>query len=83
MRDELYRNIDNLEDFLCEKPLKPTLLDDELLICECNCVSVKDIKMLFHDERVVNVETLTRVLKLGSGCGSCLKSCDEWKDRIF
>jgi bacterioferritin-associated ferredoxin len=56
-------------------------LDEETLICECFCVSVKDIRELCSGE--VDLPLLQKELSLGQGCQSCLKRADDWIDKIF
>jgi NAD(P)H-nitrite reductase large subunit len=56
-------------------------LDDEGLICECFCVSVRDIRELCVSE--VNLDQLKIEFNLGQGCQSCLKSKDTWINKIF
>lgn len=54
---------------------------DDLLICECMCLSAGDIRKCLK-ENVVDLNLLTCELKLGSGCSSCLKSFHSWKEGI-
>jgi bacterioferritin-associated ferredoxin len=58
-------------------------INDEVLVCECMCISAKDIRNLFSDTQIVDLEVLKKELSLGSGCSSCIKSFSEWKDNIF
>ena len=62
---------------------KPThkKLDENTLICECMCISVKDIRDFIKEDEI-NLSILSKELKLGSGCSSCFKSFNQWKDRI-
>jgi bacterioferritin-associated ferredoxin len=58
-------------------------INDEVLICECMCVSAKDIRNLFSDSRVIDLEILKKELLLGTGCSSCIKSFQDWRESIF
>ena len=58
-------------------------LDDDVLICECFCVSVRDIRDACHSIQSVDFELLAKNLSLGQGCQSCLKAADTWKNKIF
>lgn len=70
--------MDSLEDLL---PGHLEKLDDEALICECFCVSVKDIRDLCAGK--VDLAILEDQLGLGNGCQSCLKRKDDWMNKIF
>ncbi len=59
------------------------LLDNEILICECMCVSVLDIRELLRDTREVDLNILKEQLSMGQGCSSCTKSFEQWKNKIF
>lgn len=58
---------------------------DDLLICECKCLSVGDIReaLVTGKKNTVDLNYLRENLGLGSGCSSCLKSFDSWKSKIF
>jgi NAD(P)H-nitrite reductase large subunit len=58
-------------------------INDEVLICECMCISAKDIRNLFSDSKVVDLDVLKEEFSFGTGCSSCIKSFSNWKDRIF
>lgn len=60
---------------------KDSKIPDDQLICECLCISAGDIRKCLKGN-VVDLETLSFELKLGSGCSSCKKSFQQWKDRI-
>ena len=63
------------------------LLSEELpprgdsLICECECVSLKDIRD-FASQGSYDLDTLKRELNLGAGCASCVRSYETWKAKI-
>lgn len=59
------------------------LLNDDVLICECMCVSALDIRELFRDTREIDLKMLKEQLGVGQGCSSCIKSLDQWKGKIF
>ena len=80
MDRDLLREIDQVEDYL---PDEPEHLDDEILICECFCVSVKDIRQEFEETGKVDVQLLQDRFSLGHGCQSCMKRIDSWINKIF
>lgn len=82
MSDDIHREIDKLEDYIDLKTID-LLLPNDHLICECNCVSVQDIRDCFAKEKKVDLETLAEKFLLGTGCQSCLKNVSEWKEKIF
>ena len=54
---------------------------DDILICECKCVSLGQIREIVG-KKEVNLSLLRKHLGVGSGCSSCLKSFEQWKIRI-
>lgn len=58
-------------------------IDDEILICECFCVSALDIRQACAHLGKVDVSLLQTNLSLGHGCQGCLKRLDYWIDKIF
>lgn len=60
-------------------------IEDEVLICECMCISAGDIRKFFNENQIVNVDldALKREFGLGSGCSSCVKTFSQWKEKIF
>lgn len=56
-------------------------ISDDVLICECMCISMGDIRE-FCKENEAKLSNLSRELGLGTGCSSCSKSFDQWKDKI-
>jgi hypothetical protein len=78
MKTSFYHQMDHLEDLLPEKPKK---IDDDCLICECFCISAKDIRDL--GQLKLELDTVQKKLGLGSGCQSCLKNIEDWIDRII
>ncbi|MDP7321830.1 MAG: (2Fe-2S)-binding protein [Bacteriovoracaceae bacterium] len=60
---------------------KSNKLSDEVLICECMCVSMGQIRELVN-EKEVDLDLLSREFGLGTGCSSCLKSFIQWKDQV-
>lgn len=81
MDKDFLNQIDNVGELLAN--LQDEKLDEEVLICECFCVNVRDIREMFADTGVVDLEVLQSRLDLGKGCQSCLKSKDSWIDKIF
>lgn len=59
----------------------PEKLEGDELVCQCNCISVEDIKE-FLAKREIDLPDLTKKLGVGSGCGACLKDFSFWKDRL-
>lgn len=45
--------------------------NDDALICECKCVSYKEIKEYLNEE--IDFEFLAKEFGLGSGCKSCIE----------
>lgn len=78
MDKEFLHLIDNLEDLI---PRAIEKLDDSILICECFCVSVGDIRSLKLNE--VDINCLKTTFNLGEGCGSCLKRKEDWINKIL
>lgn len=58
-------------------------LDDEVLICECFCVNVADIREACQDVGAVDLKILKEKFHMGEGCQTCLKNCDAWVNKIF
>jgi bacterioferritin-associated ferredoxin len=75
--------LDNYELEILRAGERQDFIKDEVLICECMCVSAKDIREFFNKEQVVDLDVLKKELFLGSGCSSCVKSFSQWKDKIF
>jgi NAD(P)H-nitrite reductase large subunit len=78
MDKEFLRLIDTVDELI---PRTTEKLDDEVLICECFCVSVADIRELCSTH--VDLDLVRDRLNLGSGCQSCLNRKDDWIDKIF
>ena len=57
------------------------LIDDDVLICECMCISAGTIRETLL-EKEMDLSILSNELGLGSACSSCLKNFDQWKDGI-
>ena len=60
---------------------KSNKIPDEQLICECLCISAGEIRNYLKGNKA-DLDVLSRELKLGSGCSSCLKSFKQWVDKI-
>ena len=80
MDKEFLIQIDRMGDLIPEAEEK---LDDEVLICECFCVSAFDVRDAFADTKIVDVQLLQDTLNLGHGCQSCMKNKDTWINKIF
>lgn len=77
MDKDFLKLIENLDELVG----RPEKLDDETLICECFCVSVKDIRSVCQSK--VDIDLLVDHFSLGQGCQTCLKSKEFWIDKIF
>ena len=78
MDKEFLRLIENVDELV---PQTVEKLDDDTLICECFCVSVKDIRDVCTDH--VDLDLLQDQFQMGQGCQSCLKRKDSWVNNIF
>jgi NAD(P)H-nitrite reductase large subunit len=78
---ELLSHIDQVGELLSQLPAAQ--LGDDVLICECFCVSVRDIREACQYKQRVDLELLAKNLSLGHGCQSCLQSADSWQNLIF
>jgi NAD(P)H-nitrite reductase large subunit len=58
-------------------------LADDVLICECFCVSAGDIRDLCAQKGEVNLTELREHFNFGEGCKSCIKNIDSWLKNIF
>ena len=77
MDKEFLNLIDDAGDLVPEK------LDDEVLICECFCVNVADIREACKDLQEFDLKTMQDNYSMGLGCQSCLKRIDSWVHKIF
>lgn len=77
---EFLSQIDRVDELLLSAPEK---LADEVLICECFCVSVGDIREACRAQGQVDLDTLQAQFSLGQGCQGCLKEFDSWSKQIF
>lgn len=78
MDKDILHLIENVDELI---PRPTELLQDEVLICECFCVSVGDIRTVCDTK--LDLDLLTDQLNFGSGCQSCVKDLNSWKDKIF
>jgi CO dehydrogenase/acetyl-CoA synthase alpha subunit len=81
MDEDIFNQIDNLGDLLDVSAR--VKLEPDVLVCECFCVNVNDIREACSDNATVDLLLLQTKLSLGMGCRECLKRCDSWVDRIF
>jgi NAD(P)H-nitrite reductase large subunit len=79
MDKEFLSQIDQIDDLIASTET----LDNEVLICECFCVNVGDIRLACHDQQIVDVKALQDSFSLGLGCQGCLKKIDSWVNKIF
>jgi hypothetical protein len=56
-------------------------LDGEVLICECFCVSVNDIRNTCPDD--LDLDLLAQRFGFGTGCMTCLKDLPKWKSLVL
>ena len=80
MDKEFLSQIDRVEELLTPQAEK---LDDEVLICECFCVSVGDIREACKEHGSFDLKTVQDNFSLGLGCQSCIKQIDSWAHKIF
>jgi NAD(P)H-nitrite reductase large subunit len=78
MDKDFLLQIENVGELLSQTFEK---LDDETLICECFCVSAKDIRELCQAH--VDLDLLQDHFGLGQGCTSCLKNKESWIEKIL
>lgn len=81
MDKEFFRQIDQAGELLTQSG--PDKLGDDVLICECFCVNVRDIREACAARSEVDLEQLRQRYSLGEGCQSCKKAAPEWVNRIF
>jgi len=72
--------IDELEELLSLSRQQEEKLSDDVLICECFCVNVADIRETCPNG--VDLDVLAEKYGLGSGCRSCLMDKDSWLNKI-
>ena len=82
MNKEFLQQIDQMAELKIDW-LNCSKLDDEILICECFCVSVADIRKLCAEKQKPDLELLKSTYGLGNGCQSCLKNQDYWTNKVF
>ncbi len=81
MDKEFLRQIDQASELLTQTG--PEKLADDVLICECFCVNVRDIRDACKDMSGVDLGLLKSSFSMGEGCQSCVKAAPEWIDKIF
>jgi NAD(P)H-nitrite reductase large subunit len=81
MDKEFLRQIDQASE-LTTRDLKEKL-DDEVLICECFCVNVRDIREACSATSEVDLGLLKMKFSMGEGCQSCMKAANDWVNKIF
>ena len=82
MEEEEFLNaIDNLHELI---PSGSEKLADDVLICECFCVSVREIKecLIENHSNVADLKSLSKQLKMGTSCGACIKNSASWIEKI-
>ena len=81
MDKEFLRQIDQAAEFLTQNA--PEKLADDVLICECFCVNVRDIREACAERGEVDLDLLRKRFSMGEGCQGCMKSASEWMNKIF
>ncbi len=81
MDKEFLRQIDQASELLTQTG--PEKLSDEVLICECFCVNVRDIREACKIMSEVDLGLLKSRFSMGEGCQSCVKAAPEWVSKIF
>ena len=81
MDKEFLRQIDQASELLTQ--VASEKLTDDVLICECFCVNVRDIREACSGTGEVNLEVLRERFSLGEGCKSCVKAAPDWINKIF
>jgi len=76
--DEDFLDLVDIEEELVPRDDK---LDDDVLICECFCVNVGDIRETCLTK--VDLCALSDKFGMGQGCRSCIKDKDSWIDKVF
>jgi NAD(P)H-nitrite reductase large subunit len=81
MDKDFLRQIDDLGALI--PPKDEEVLNDDFLICECFCVSARDIRTACESQGKVDLELVQNQLSLGQGCQGCIKRIDSWIEKIF
>lgn len=81
MDKEFLRQIDQASEFLTQN--EPEKLADDVLICECFCVSVRDIREACDEAGKVDLELLKQRYSMGEGCTGCMKAVSDWVNKIY
>ncbi len=81
MDNEFLRQIDHASELL--KETLDEKLEDDVLICECFCVNVRDIREACSEKAEVDLDLLRKRFSMGEGCQSCIKAASEWVNKIF
>jgi NAD(P)H-nitrite reductase large subunit len=79
MDKEFLSQIDQVDELI----LSTEKLDDDVLICECFCVNVADIRNVCHTKQVFDLKVVQDAYSLGQGCQGCIKRIDTWVNSIF
>ncbi len=76
MDKEFLRQVDQASELLTQ--VASEKLSDDVLICECFCVNVRDIR-----EACSGTGEVRERFSLGEGCKGCVKAAPDWIDKIF
>ena len=79
MDKEILSQIDRVDELISSTEK----LDGEVLICECFCVNVADIRDVCRHTQAFDLKTVQDKFNLGQGCQGCLKEIDTWVNKIY
>lgn len=80
---EFLEAIEAFENEFVDHKCQKVLLADDVLICECCCVGVLEIRETCKEPKNLTEEFLRDHLGMGTGCSTCIKNMPEWKNAIF
>ncbi len=75
------QDLDISEALAALQDWKQPALDGEVVICECFCVSVNDIRSICKNGLDLNL--LAEHFGMGTGCKTCLKDSPKWQSLVF
>lgn len=79
MDEDFLNTIDNYYDLIADNSNK---MHDDELICECFCVSLKDIKAHMKHNGEICLEALKDELNMGKSCANCIKNASSWMKNL-
>ena len=81
MDKEFLRQVEQASELLTQ--VASEKMHDDVLICECFCVNVRDIREACSGTGEVNLAVLRDRFSMGEGCKSCVKAAPEWMYKVF